>query len=55
MLFIIGAKLLWEKLAGASTLVQDLIGLPVATDTHLYGFVGGLVLGAIMAVSIHRD
>lgn len=55
VLLVIGAKVLWEKLEGPSTFVEDLIGLPVAADTHLYGFGAGLVLGAVIALSSAKE
>ena len=47
-LLVIGAKVLWEQLAGPSTMTADLIGMPVATGVHLYGFVGGILLGLLV-------
>jgi len=54
VLLVVGGKVLWEQLQGPSTFVEDLVGLPVAADTHLYGFGGGLVLGAVIALSAAR-
>ncbi|MDP6437537.1 MAG: rhombosortase [Gammaproteobacteria bacterium] len=54
VLLVIGGKVVWEKIQGPSTLVEDLIGLPVAADTHLYGFGAGLVLGTVIALSAVR-
>jgi len=44
-LLVIGAKVIWEVISGPSEFTADLIGMPVAATTHLYGFVGGLLLG----------
>ena len=54
-LLVIGAKVMWEQLQGPSRLIEDLVGLPVAADTHLHGFIGGLLLGVIMVVSSRRN
>jgi len=54
VLLVIGAKVVWEQLQGGSNFMQELIGLPVAVDTHLYGFSAGLVLGAVMVASGNR-
>lgn len=51
VLIVIGGKVVWEKLQGGSSFMEDFIGLPVAADTHLYGFAAGLVLGVIMIQS----
>jgi rhomboid family GlyGly-CTERM serine protease len=51
VLLVVGAKVIWEKLHGPSAFIQDLVGLPVAADTHLYGYAAGLVLGTVMAVT----
>ena len=53
-LLIIGAKVVWENMYGPSELTADLIDLPIAVATHLYGFVGGLILGTVMTVSEKR-
>jgi rhomboid family GlyGly-CTERM serine protease len=54
VLLIIGAKVVWENMYGPSELTADLIDLPIAVATHLYGFVGGLILGTVMTVSEKR-
>ena len=45
-LLLIGvvAKILHEQFYGASADVELLIGATVATDAHLYGAIGGLVV-----------
>ena len=54
-LLLVGGKVLWEQIEGPSGVIQDIIGLPVAADTHLYGFAGGLLLGAVMAATRGRE
>lgn len=45
---LLASKLLYEQLAGISPAAQELIGLPVIIDAHLYGaLIGGIV--AILA------
>jgi len=53
-LLVIGGKVVWELVNGPSAYTSGLIDLPVASSTHFYGFVGGLVLGAAMTVSANR-
>lgn len=53
-LLVIGGKVVWELFNGPSGLTSELIGLPVASSTHLYGFLGGLLLGVVMAASKNR-
>jgi len=49
VLLLLVAKVGWEQMAGGSALMAELIGMPVATDAHLYGALGGAVLGSVMA------
>lgn len=51
VLLLVAGKVGWEQIAGGSHFVTDLIGMPVATDAHLYGAVAGAVLGAVMAAA----
>lgn len=54
VLILIGAKVIWEQIQGGSAWVQDFIGLPVATDAHLYGFAAGIILAAVMVTAGNR-
>jgi rhomboid family GlyGly-CTERM serine protease len=45
VLLVIGAKIAWELFAGASVDSAEMIGMPVAVETHLYGYVAGLLAG----------
>jgi rhomboid family GlyGly-CTERM serine protease len=54
VLLVLGSKVIWEKLQGGSNFMEQLIGMPVAVDAHLYGFAAGLVLGAVMVASGSR-
>ena len=55
VLLLIGAKVLWENIYGPSEFTADLIDMPIAVAMHLYGYTGGLILGAVMAVSGGQD
>lgn len=50
-LLIIGAKVAWENMYGPSELTATIIDMPVAATTHLYGYVGGLSLAAIVILT----
>jgi rhomboid family GlyGly-CTERM serine protease len=54
VLLVLGGKVIWEKLQGGSNFIEQLIGMPVAVDSHMYGFIAGLVLGAVMVTSGSR-
>lgn len=45
VLAVVGIKIGWEMFAGASVESSALIGMPVAVETHLYGYVAGLLAG----------
>ena len=45
-LALIAAKVIWETSFGAAEFTTDLIGMPVATEMHIYGIVGGFILYA---------
>lgn len=45
ILFVVVGKLLWEQVYGAESGTEQLIQAKVITDAHLWGGVGGLVLG----------
>jgi len=51
VLLIIGIKIVWEHLFGPSELSAGIIDMPVAATTHVYGYAGGLGLGAIATLT----
>ena len=51
-LLIIG-KVLWGHFMGGSESSAELIGVPVATDAHLYGITGAIVLGALFGIQAY--
>jgi len=56
VLGILGAKLLWEQTVGPSETTADLIAMPIAINTHLYGAVCGVILGLlVIAYKAIRD
>ncbi len=48
------AKLAYEQTVGASQEVEDLIGVSVAVDAHLYGALSGLALGLIQILFMNK-
>ena len=55
-LLLIGviAKIIHEQIYGASADVEQLIGASVATDAHLYGAIGGLVVFTVAYFNAKR-
>lgn len=51
VLLLIAVKVGWEQINGGSAFMAELIGMPIATDAHLYGALAGAVLGALLATS----
>jgi rhomboid family GlyGly-CTERM serine protease len=54
VLVLLAAKVIWEQIAGASSMLEQWIGMAVAIDAHLYGLLSGAVLGAVMAAVARR-
>ncbi|MEE9328454.1 MAG: rhombosortase [Cocleimonas sp.] len=50
VLSLIIAKIIWDSLNGGSQTSAELIGIPVATDAHLYGVIGALIISAIYSL-----
>jgi len=48
-LLIIG-KVLWGHFMGESKSSAELIGVPVATDAHLFGITGAIIIGIVLAL-----
>lgn len=49
-LFIIG-KLIWDLLYGGSASSEELIGIPVAVNAHLYGAIGAVFISILIIVA----
>ena len=48
---LITAKIIWDYFNGGSSSSEQLIGIPVATDAHLYGFIGAILVSSILYIS----
>ncbi|HEX7047497.1 MAG TPA: rhombosortase [Gammaproteobacteria bacterium] len=48
------AKLAWEQWAGALPFTAEAAGGPVVVDAHLYGAIGGLLAGILLALRERR-
>jgi len=47
IVFILG-KLIWDLINGGSASSEELIGIPVAVNAHLYGISGAIVISAFL-------
>ena len=45
---LIAGKTLWDYFNGGSQASAELIGIPVANDAHLYGFIGSLLIMVLL-------
>lgn len=52
VLAVIGVKIAWELFIGSTAESAELIGMPVAAETHLYGYLAGLA--AAMPLTLRR-
>ena len=41
---LITVKIIWDYFTGGSQASAELIGVPVANDAHLYGFIGSIII-----------
>ena len=48
--FLIAGKIVWDYFTGGNQSSADLIGIPVANDAHLYGFIGAIVISAFIII-----
>ena len=48
VLFLVIGKLLWDYVNGGNSSSAELIGVPVATDAHLYGLIGAIVISVFL-------
>ena len=48
VILVIGAKLLAEQLYGPSVMTGEFIGMPVAAEMHVYGYVGGICAALLL-------
>lgn len=47
---LISGKVIWDYVTGGSQANADLIGIPVANDAHLYGFIGAVIIAAYLLI-----
>jgi rhomboid family GlyGly-CTERM serine protease len=50
LLALVAAKLIWEQLAGPLPGSEDVAGGNVVVNSHLYGAIGGAIIGAVLVV-----
>lgn len=50
LLALVAAKLIWEQLAGPLPGSEDVAGGSVVVNSHLYGAIGGAIIGAVLVV-----
>jgi len=48
---LISAKIIWDYFSGGSQSSAELIGIPVANDAHLYGFIGSLGIALFLVIN----
>lgn len=47
---LIAAKVIWDFFTGGNQSSAELIGIPVANDAHLYGFMGAIVIAVFLLI-----
>ncbi len=45
---LISGKIMWDYVTGGNQASAELIGIPVANDAHLYGFIGAIVIAGFL-------
>jgi len=45
---LISGKIMWDYFTGGNQASAELIGIPVANDAHLYGFIGAIVIAGYL-------
>lgn len=50
LLALVAAKLIWEQFAGPLPGSEDVAGGSVVVNSHLYGAIGGALIGAVLVV-----
>ena len=45
---LISGKVIWDYVTGGNQASAELIGLPVANDAHLYGFIGSIIIAGFL-------
>ena len=52
---LISGKIIWDSINGGSQASAELIGIPVANDAHLYGFIGAVVISGFLLLNWYLD
>ena len=47
---LISGKICWDYFTGGNQSSAELIGIPVANDAHLYGFIGSLLITIVLVI-----
>lgn len=47
---LISGKIMWDYITGGNQSSAELIGIPVANDAHLYGFIGAIVISGFLVL-----
>lgn len=45
---LISGKVMWDYITGGNQASAGLIGIPVANDAHLYGFIGAIIIAGFL-------
>ena len=48
---LIAGKIIWDFFTGGNQSSAELIGIPVANDAHLYGFIGSLIISIFLILN----
>ena len=48
---LIAGKIVWDFFTGGNQSSAELIGIPVANDAHLYGFIGSLIISIFLILN----
>ncbi len=48
---LITSKIVWDYFTGGNQSSAELIGIPVANDAHLYGFIGALFIAVFLIIN----
>jgi len=48
---LIGGKVLWDFFTGGNQSSAELIGIPIANDAHLYGFLGAIFISVLLILN----
>ena len=50
---LITGKIIWDFFTGGNQSSAEIIGIPVANDAHLYGFIGSLIITIFLIINWH--